>query len=390
MSVNDFDGLRPPTAGLRDDHDRWRLTLRDFVDEKIAPHIDVWSDSGTFPDSLYEDAAKSGLLGFGFPAELGGWSEDADLYHRIIFAEELHRLGSGVVFADLATHWIGLPPVVQCGAKALQESVVRPVLAGRQRIAFAVTEPGGGSDLAAFKTTAVREGDDYRLSGAKTLISGAARANWLLLVANISDDHQEGLTLFLVDAKAAGVTISPLPGLRWYSASNATIELDNVLVQASMRVSEVGQAFRDLTQQFNVERFSGIASALALARVATADAIAWANERTAFGKRLAEHQSLKHRLVSMVREIHAAYGYLDQCVWRFENGEVPIADLCMLKIHATGVLEKCARDAMHVLAGEAYRGNRRAQRIHREAQIFTVGGGTEEILNDLAARQMEF
>jgi acyl-CoA dehydrogenase len=157
-----------------------------------------------------------------------------------------------------------------------------------------------------------------------------------------------------------------------------------------MRVSEVGQAFRDLTQQFNIERFSGIASALALARVATADAIAWAQERTTFGKRLAEHQSLKHRLVSMVREIHAAYGYLDQCVWRFENGEMPVADLCMLKIHATGVLEKCAQGAMHVLAGEAYRGNRRVQRIYREAQIFTVGGGTEEILNDLAARQMKF
>jgi len=390
MSANDFDGLRPRTAGLSDGHERWRLSLRGFVDEKIAPHIDAWSDAGTFPDSLYEDAAKSGLLGFGFPAELGGWREDVDLYHRIIFAEEMHRLGSGVVFADLATHWIGLPPVVQWGMKTLQESVVRPVLAGRQRIAFAVTEPGGGSDVAAFTTTAVREGDDYRLSGAKTLISGAARADWLLLVANVSDGDQGGLTLFLVDAKTAGVTISPLPGLKWYSASNGTIQLENVLVQASMRVSEVGQAFRDLTQQFNIERFSGIASALALARVATADAIAWAQERTTFGKRLAEHQSLKHRLVSMVREIHAAYGYLDQCVWRFENGEMPVADLCMLKIHATGVLEKCAQGAMHVLAGEAYRGNRRVQRIYREAQIFTVGGGTEEILNDLAARQMKF
>ena len=92
----------------------------------------------------------------------------------------------------------------------------------------------------------------------------------------------------------------------------------------------------------------------------------------------------------MVRRIHAAYGYLDQCVWRFENGEVPIADLCMLKVHATGVLERCARDAMHVIGGEAYQGRSRVERIHREARIFALGGGTEEVLSDLAARQLGF
>lgn len=330
------------------------------------------------------------MLGFGFPQELGGWSDDVDLYHRIIFAEELHRLGSGVVFADLATHWIGLPPVVDHGAAELRETVVRPVLAGSQRIAFAVTEPGGGSDVSALTTTAAPEGNDYLLSGSKTLISGALRADWLLVVAKVPDDDKGGLTLFLVEASAAGVGLSPVQGLKWYSASNGTIELDNVRVPKTMRVGEVGQAFRCLTTQFNIERFSGVASALALARVATADAIAWAQERKAFNKRLVEHQSLRHRLVAMVREIHAAYAYLDQCVWRFESGEVPVADLCMLKIHATGVLERCAQGAMHVLAGEAYRGNTRVQRIHREARIFTLGGGTEEVLSDLAARQMKF
>ncbi len=390
MELNDFDGLRPRTPGLREDHNQWRQTLRDFVDKHIAPHIEAWSDAGTFPDSLYEDAARNGLLGFGFPQELGGWSTDVDLYHRIIFAEELHRLGSGVVFADLATHWIGLPPVVDHGAAELRETVVRPILAGRQRIAFAVTEPGGGSDVSAFTTAATPDGNDYLLSGAKTLISGALRANWLLVVAKVPGADKGGLTLFIVDAGAAGVSMSPVPGLSWYSASNGTIELDNVRVSSTMRIGEVGQAFRCLTKQFNIERFSGVASTLALARVATADAIAWAQEREAFGKRLVGHQSLRHRLVSMVREIHAAYAYMDQCVWRFENGEVPIADLCMLKIHATGVLERCAQSAVHVLAGESYRGNWRVQRIHREAQIFTLGGGTEEVLSDLAARQMKF
>ena len=95
--MNDFDGLRPRTAGIETRHDKWRQKLRRFVDDKIAPDLDTWSEAGTFPDALYEQAASAGLLGFGFPAELGGWRDPVDLYHRIIFAEEFHRLGSGVV-----------------------------------------------------------------------------------------------------------------------------------------------------------------------------------------------------------------------------------------------------------------------------------------------------
>ena len=97
--MNDFDGLRPRTAGIEKKHDEWRAKLRGFVDEHIAPDLDAWSEAGTFPDELYRKAAAAGLLGFGFPAELGGWEEEVDLYHRIIFAEEFHRHGSGVVFA---------------------------------------------------------------------------------------------------------------------------------------------------------------------------------------------------------------------------------------------------------------------------------------------------
>lgn len=390
MRVNDFDGLRPPTPGLGDKHSQWRSRLRAFVNDKVAPHIDAWNEAGTFPDALYQDAASAGLLGFGFPAELGGWKEEVDLYHRIIFAEELHRLGSGVVFADIATHWIGLPPVVNYGRAEMLDSVVRPVLSGNQRIAFAVTEPGGGSDVSRLATTATQQGDHYLVDGTKTLISGATRADWILTVVRTGDEGAGGLSLLLIDAHSDGVSIEPVPGLVWYSASNGTIRLDKVRVPCAQLIGDEGRAFQCLTEQFNVERFSGVAATLALARVASADAIAWAQERRAFDKRLVEHQSIRHKLVAMVREIRAAYGYLDQCVYRFENGELPIADLCMLKIHATGVLERCSREAMQVLGGEAFQGNKRVERIYREARIFTLGGGTEEVLSDLAARQMKF
>ena len=360
------------------------------MDTHIAPSIEEWSTAATFPDELYALAADAGLLGFGFPAEFGGWENEPDLYHRILFAEEFHRLGSGVVFADLATHWIALPPVVQHGSRDLQEIVTRPVLAGRKRIAFAITEPDGGSDVARMTSTAEHKDARYRVNGTKTLISGALRADYLLIIARTGDPGLGGLSLLLVDADSDGVSMEPVPGLGWYSASNGTIFFDDVEVPEDRLIGPEGAAFRSLAGQFNIERFSGVGATLAMARVATADAIAWARDRQTFGKRLIDHQRIRHTLVDMIRAINTGYAYLDQCVWRFERGDVPIADLSMLKIQATRTLEHCAREAMQILGGEAYRGNTRVQRIHREARTFSLGGGTEEILDDLAARQLGF
>lgn len=175
----DFDGLRPPVAGLTQAHGEWRQRVRQFVEAEIAPHLDQWNRVGTFPDAVYQRAAEAGLLGMGFPEPLGGCLPQAGLYHRIIMAEEMHRLGSGVVFADLATHWIGLPPVVGQGNPRLDDEVVRPVLAGQKKISFAVTEPGGGSDVGRMTTRAERVGDNWLVTGDKTLISGVMRADYV-------------------------------------------------------------------------------------------------------------------------------------------------------------------------------------------------------------------
>jgi acyl-CoA dehydrogenase len=386
----DFDGLRPPGPGLRESHSAWRKQLRNFVDTHVAPSIEEWNAAGSFPDELYLRAADAGLLGFGFPAAYGGWEDEPDLYHRILFAEEFHRLGSGVVFADLATHWIALPPVVRFGSEELQEAITKPVLAGQKRMAFAVTEPGGGSDVARLTATADRDGHLYRVNGTKTLISGALRADFLLTVVRTGGEGLGGLSLLLIDADSDGISMEAVPGLTWYSASNGTIRFENTEVPADRLIGPENAAFKALAAQFNIERFSGIGATLAMARVATADAIAWARKRETFGKRLVEHQRIRHVLIDMIRAIRSGYAYLDQCVWRFENGEVPVADLSMLKTQATRTLEHCAREALQILGGEAYRADSRVQRIHREARIFSLGGGTEEILNDLAARQLGF
>jgi len=386
----DFDGLRPPSPFMNPAHADWRARVREFVTREVEPNLAAWEEAGSFPDSLYGSAARAGLLGLGFPERVGGTREDADPYYRVIFAEEFHRLGSGVVFADLATHWIGLPPVVQSGSEELQESVVRPVLAGQGRIAFAVTEPGGGSDAAALQTRAERRADHWLVNGGKTLISGAMRADWILTAVRTGGSGAGGVSLLLIDAASPGIERRAVPGLRWYNASNGTISFSDVRVPLDRLIGQENRGFAGLARQFNVERLSGAAATLAMSRAAVAQAIDWAQRREAFGRRLVEHQVLRHKLVDLVRRIRAAYAYLDQCVWRLQQGEAAVADIAMLKVEATRTLERCAREAMHVLGGHAYDGSTRVERIYREARIFALGGGTEEILDDLAARQLGF
>ncbi len=386
----DFDGLRPPSPFMTDDHARWRRQVRTFVDREIVPNLVAWEATGTFPDSLFESAARTGLLGMGFAESIGGSNENADPYYRIIFSEEFHRAGSGVVFADLATHWIGLPPVVQMGSVELLDAVARPVLAGRRKIGFAVTEPSGGSDAGALQTRAERRADHWLVNGSKTLISGALRADFLLTAVRTGGPGAGGISLLLIDADSPGVSRAMVPGLAWYNASMGSIEFRDVRVPLDRLIGLENKGFAGLARQFNIERLSGIAATLAMSRLAVAEAIAWARERQTFGKRLIDHQAVRHKLVDLVRRVRSAYAYLDQCVWRIQGGDAAAADIAMLKITATRTLERCARDAMHLLAGHAYTGASRIERIYREARIVAIGGGTEEFLADLTGRQLGF
>ncbi|MFC7378011.1 acyl-CoA dehydrogenase family protein [Brevundimonas sp. GCM10030266] len=386
----DFDGLRPPSPFLTERHDAWRTQLRGFVDTHIAPNLKDWDAASDFPDGLYVEAAKAGILGMGFREDLGGTGEDIDLWDRIIFAEEFFRLGSGVVFADLATPWIALPPIISGGTPEMLERVARPVLAGQKKIAFAVTEPGGGSDVSAFTTTAERKGDVFVVNGGKTLISGAMKADYLLTAVRTGGPGMGGLSMLLIETDRAGVSRGPVPGLEWYNRNNGWLKFDNVEVPVTNLIGVENRGFSGLAGQFNIERFSGISATLAMARTCIAEAIAFARERQTFGKRLIDHQSMRHKIVEMIQRLKAAYAFLDILVWRFQRGETPVADLALLKVQATTTLEHCARESLQVLGGRAYTGDNRVERIYREARIFVIGGGSEEILRDLAAKQMGF
>ena len=365
-----FDATRLPSPHLNDSHEAWRKSVRAFVDREIMAHVNDWDEAGAFPRALHQKAAAAGLIGLGYPEEYGGVREGVDVFHSLIATEELARAGAGGLVAGLMTHGIGLPPIMALGSEELKRRIAPPVLSGEKLIALCVTEPSGGSDVANIKTKAARKGGDYIVNGEKTFITTGCRADYLTVAVRTGGDGAGGLSFLLIEADRPGVTRTPLKKMGWWMSDTATIH------------------FGGIVANFNMERLSMAAQAIAFARVCIEDAASWARERETFGKPLAKHQVIRHKFAEMTRMTSAAQAYLDNCAWRVMNGASPVADLSLLKVQATRTMESCAREAMQVLGGAGFMRGCRVERIYREVRVMAIGGGSEEIMNDLAARQM--
>lgn len=384
----DFDSARLPNPHLTEAHEAWRTQLRRFVDTEIAPFADAWDEAGEIPAELWPKAAAVGLLGLGYPEEYGGTSEGIDSWYHWIVAEELARFAVGGVNASLMVHGIGLPPVINWGSEAMKQAVAPPVLAGEKHIALGITEPGGGSDVAALTTTAVRDGDHYVVNGSKTYITGGLRANWVSTAVRTGGEGPGGVSMLLIPTDAAGFSRTPLDRkMGWWASDTATLYFDNVRVPVENLIGEENQGFRVIMTNFNGERMGMAAAMEALGRVCLEEAVQWAQERRTFGKRLADHQVIRHKIAQMKQKLNATQAYLRACYEAIEAGRANPGDIALLKVQASETMEFCAREAMQVLGGIGYLRGNRVERIYREVRVNAIGGGSEEIMRDLAARQ---
>ncbi|MDN3639650.1 acyl-CoA dehydrogenase family protein [Simiduia curdlanivorans] len=383
------DHIRLASPHLNDSHQQWRAQLRKFVAQRITPYVEQWEEAGKIPITLWQQAADIGLLQLGFPETYGGVSEGTDIYHMIIAAEELAACGAGGVYATLMVHGIGLPPLLHYGLEPLKQEVIPRVLSGEKHISLAITEPSGGSDVARLQTTAKRDGDIYRVNGSKTFITGGMRANWFTTAVRTGDQGFGGISLLLIDANSAGVSRTKLDKKQgWWCSDTATVYFDNVQVPVSHRIGEENQGFLPIVHNFNNERLGLTASALEFARICFEDAWAWASERNTFGKPLIKHQVIGHKFAEMLRQINATQAYLDNAAWAVKQGISKPADMALLKVQATQTLEFCAREALQILGGAGFIRGNRIERIYREVRVNAIGGGSEEIMRDLAWRQL--
>jgi acyl-CoA dehydrogenase len=373
-----------------DEHREWRDSLRRFIDDRLMPHVNQWDEAGEVPRAVHREVAEFGLTRLGFPEEFGGFSEGTDIFHFVIKAQELARMGAGGVATALSTHDIGLPPLIVAGSEEIKRRVAPPVLSGEKIIALAITEPGAGSDVAALRTRARREGEFFRVDGSKTFISGGMNADFVTAVVRTGADGARGLSLLLIERGMPGFSATRLPKQGWWASDTATLHFDNVAVPAANLIGAEGAGFALIMNNLNRERLMMAAGAIGAARACLQDAAEWARERETFGKRLVEHQVIRHKLVEMSRRIEAGQAYLERTAARMQQGERCAADIAMLKVDATLTMEFCAREASQVLGGASYIRGCRVERIYREVRVNAIGGGSEEILRDLAARQLGF
>ena len=367
-------------------------TVRRFALEQIAPHVTDWDRAGEFPRELYHRAAELGLLGLGYPEELGGTPAAHGLRAALWIALCRHGASRGVL-ASLLSHNIGLPPVVALGSEALKRQVVPEVLAGRKIAALAITEPGGGSDVAALRTRARRDGGDYVIDGEKTFITSGMRADWLTVAVRTGEDRgASGISLLLVPGSSAGLRRSRLDKMGWQCSDTAHLHFDAVRVPASNLLGPEGQGFRAIMHNFNGERFGIACAAQGFAQACYDEALAWAQQRQAFGATLNQHQVIRHKLVDMQQRIRGTQAWLDAVAARADGGDTGadwVGEVCVLKNHATQTMQHCADAAVQILGGMGFMRGTVSERIYREVKVLTIGGGTEEIMKELAARQWQ-
>jgi acyl-CoA dehydrogenase len=386
--MSDFDDWRARSPYYGETHEALAQSVRRFVEREIAPHIDRWEAEGELPRALHKKAAEAGILGLRYPEDYGGHSEGFDIFHGLTQTEELAAVGAGGLSASLMTHGIGLPPILALGSDEMKRRVAPPVLAGDKIIALGITEPSGGSDVANLRTKAVRDGDHYVVNGSKMFITSGMRADWLTCAVRTGGEGAAGVSLLLIEMDAPGISRTRLDKMGWRCSDTAAIYFEDVRVPAENLIGPENGGFIGIMRNFNSERLGMAMGCCAYARVCLKEAAEWAQQRETFGKVLVKHQSIRIKLANMARQVSATQAWVDLCAWQVQQGRDKPADFAMLKVQATQMLEAVARDAAQVLGGASYITGSKIERIYREVRVNAIGGGSEEIMLDLAGRQL--
>ena len=388
-------GIEPGKNDLfyNESHHAWRQELRKFVSKEIVPFVEEWEEAGEFSKELYKKAGEFGLLGMGYPEKYGGTSEGIDIFHGIVTSEELAQ-GCGGVAASLLSLNISLPLIMALGTEEQKQKYIPPVIAGDKIACLGVTEPSGGSDVAGIKTKAVRDGDHFVINGSKMFITSGMRADYYVIACRTGGPGTSGISAIVVEKGPPGFSQTPLKKMGWLSSDTAALYFDDVRVPVENLIGGENSGWMGIMSNFSQERLGLAAGMNAYSQICIDEAVAWAKDRKTFGKSLIENQVIKHKLAEMSRMVNATKAYMELLTWKVMNGEQPIADLALLKVQASKTMEYCAREAMQILGGAGYlkanSGPGRVERIYREVRVNAIGGGSEEIMLDLASRQLGF
>jgi acyl-CoA dehydrogenase len=374
-------------AFLNESHRLFRRTCLQFVEREIRPHALEWEENESFPVELFTKAAEVGILGAGFPEAYGG--AGGDLFFTVVLTEALITGGSSGVAAGLGSLGIALPPLILLANEEQKQRFIPPVLQGEKIAALAITEPGAGSDVSGVRLSAKREGDHYILSGTKTFITSGAKADYITTLARTSDDPHGGLTFFLVESDTEGFSANRLlKKTGWRASDTAELIYNDVKVPVANRLGDEGSGFKTLMQTFQHERIALAAMGHASAEVALDEAMAYAKERQAFGKKLSGFQLWRHRLAEMATRTSVAKAYNYLITQRVIDGAYIPKEVSMAKNFSAEVAQEVCHHAVQIFGGTGYMRETLVERLSRDVRLLSIGGGTTEVMNEVISKML--
>lgn len=369
-------------------HQLVRDSVRRFVEREILPDIDQWEEAESFPRELYLKAGAAGILGIGYPEALGG-SHEGDLFAKVAASEELMRCGSGGLVAGLGSLDIGLPPIVKWARPEVRERVVPQVLSGEKISALAVTEPGGGSDVANLQTRAVRDGDFYRVSGSKTFITSGVRADFYTVAVRTGAPGFGGISLLLIEKGTPGFSVGrQLKKMGWWASDTAELFFDDCRVPVGNLIGAENMGFACIMGNFQSERLALALMANMTAQLALEESLKWAREREAFGKPIGKFQVIKHRLAEMATALEVSREFTYRQAAKMAARQSVIKEISMAKNFATDTSDRITTEAVQILGGLGYMRESLVERLYRDNRILSIGGGTREVMNEIISKQM--
>ena len=371
-----------------EEHELFRKSFQEFLQKEVVPHIEKWEKTGTIERFIWEKFGEMGYFGLTYPEKYGGL--ELDLFYTVIFLEEMQKINSGGFAAAMWAHsYLAMTHLNVEGSEEIKENYLAPSIAGEKIGCLCITEPFGGSDVAAMRTTAVKKGDKYVINGSKTFITNGVYSDYLVVAAKTSPDKGgKGMSIFLVDRDTPGISSTKLDKLGWRASDTAEIAFDNVEIPASNLMGDEDKGFNYIMQHFAFERLIMGVNAHARAEFALDYAINYMGERMAFGKTIDKFQALRHNVAEMASEVEMCKEFNYSIVKRMIDGVYVVKEASMSKLLSTKIADKVIYDCLQLLGGYGYMEDYPMARLLRDSRLGPIGGGTSEILREIIAKMV--
>ncbi|HEX3757359.1 MAG TPA: acyl-CoA dehydrogenase family protein [Kofleriaceae bacterium] len=373
-----------------EEHLQLRRTVREFVDKAVNPHVDEWEAAGAFPaHEVFKQAGQLGLLGVNKPEAYGGMG--LDYSYQMCVTEEFGTCRGGSVPMAIGVQMdMATPALARWGSDELRREFLAPAIAGEAVASIAVSEASGGSDVAAIKTTARKDGADYVINGSKMWITNAAQADWLCLLVNTSDGSpHRNKTLVIVPTRLPGVQIGPkIDKLGMRASDTCPVFFEDVRVPQRHRIGEEGMGFMMQMVQFQEERLNGaIGSVRGMDRLLDAT-IAYCKERHTFGQPLIENQVVHFRFAELKTEIEALRSLCYRAVEDYVGGADVTMMASMAKLKAGRLAREVSDACLQYWGGMGFTWDNPAARSYRDSRLLSIGGGADEIMLGIICKLM--